>query len=74
MTTKTIEEWEHDQQIMINNIDNPKAKLSFEDFEAVKFKNGFTGVDFPKREKFLTDNGYQITRANLTKDLSAKSD
>jgi hypothetical protein len=59
--TKSLTEWERIKGCLVSDV-SPNKKMTEEEFDRLP---GKSGVNFNDREKFLRDNGYEITRANL---------
>lgn len=74
MSKKTIEELEIEKGYVILGDVDLKEKLTDEEFISLAETNGFHGVNFEDRIKFLKDNGYEVTRENLIdSSLSCRS-
>lgn len=63
---RTVQQWEREQGIMFLGDDvKPKSKISGLQFREMAAENNHVAVDYPAREQFLKDNGYEVTRENL---------
>jgi hypothetical protein len=71
---KTIGDFEKERNIMLIGDVDPSKEVTQEEFdELVSNPSDFKGVFHEDRAKFLKNNGYDATRANmLNADLSAK--
>lgn len=77
--SKTIAEWEREKGVMfLDARKHPVNKKVTEDefMEILQTSEGeYRGVTHDDREKWLKDNGYDVTRANmLDPDLLPKSE
>lgn len=74
MADRTVQQWEREQGIMfLGDKIKPKSKISGLQFREMAAENNHVAVDYPAREQFLKDNGYEVTRENiLNEDLEAK--
>lgn len=61
----TIQVFEKTQGLIIDGDVDIFKVVTAKEFEELKEKNGFIGVDFKARETWLKNNGYKITRANM---------
>lgn len=71
----TVEYWEKKQGKIILNTDdiNLLEKMTIEEFTDLADKNMYSPVDYSFREKWLRDNGYEVTRENMVNaDLTPK--
>lgn len=74
---KPVSDWEVEVGLFARDeqVAKGKDKITREEFLELSDKNpnGFLGVDYPVRVKFLKDNGYEVTRDNLINpNLSSK--
>lgn len=65
-TTKTIEEYEKERSVVFVDIEDTSKKITEDEFLVLIKTTTFVGVDHEQRTKFLKDNGYEVTRGNLT--------
>ena len=65
MSKKTLEAFEKERGFIILGDIDLKREITEEELLELMHSNGFHGVDFEKRIKFLEDNGYEVTRDNL---------
>lgn len=71
--TKTVQEWEKEKGFIVINGMDLNQQLTEEEFVAIPLSER-TGVDHAQRTKFLTDNGYELTRGNMiNSSLSART-
>lgn len=71
--TKTMSEWEQVKGCIVTTAtqDDLSDPMTEEEFDAIP-KLEKHGVNYSDRIKFLQDNGYELTRANMIdSDLSA---
>ena len=73
--TKTVKQWEKEHNVILLADLSQAKKVTREEFRQSMIDDGFTGINFEDREKFLVDNGYEVTRKNmLDSNLSHRSD
>lgn len=66
MADKTIEQWEQERGLVVDDVSNPKKKVSEAAFNDLMASNNFKGVNHKDRVQFLEANGHDVTRENLT--------
>jgi len=74
MATKLFKNWEKEKNIMVNipDVSDENQRVTEEYFQQIVDLYGFTGVNHDDRIKFLKDNNYEVTRENMTADLSSR--
>lgn len=67
MAKKTVEKWEKEAGLILLDTEGISLKKSMdrEEFDALVEKVGAAGIDYKTREKWLKDNGYDVTRDNI---------
>jgi hypothetical protein len=73
-TQKIVETWEREKGMMLVVADHTllKKNVSEDEFMKLTDTQGWRGVNYTDRIKFLNDNGYEVNRENLTNpELSA---
>lgn len=75
--TRSISEWEKTKgKFLRDPVDDSEKTMTEKKFdELAGSPANWVGVDYEQRVKFLKDNGYELTRENLTNpELSVRED